>query len=319
MHDSKISVVLPVRNGALYIPYISELISNSCGQSDEIIVLSDGSQDQSLAKLKIWAQQDSRVNLVDTGGIGLVNSLNLGLKLASNEWVARYDVDDKYDVLRLKIQRGLLTDDIAAVFSDYQFRTLRGVTLGRVYSAIHPTETAMSLISGARTPHPAVIFNRRIALAVGGYRTEDFPAEDLSLWMRMSLYGSLISAPHELLKYTLNNKSVTSIQQDNSRQKRRELVSNFVKSNFHGAEYLNNLSETRNKYESDVQGELRYLLHLKDLGTIENILGNDQVRSNAIKRELTKTLMRVNNIPKVTTMFISKALRDAYRQLSRYL
>lgn len=318
MQDSKISVVLPVRNGALYIPYISELISNSCGAFDEIIVLSDGSQDESLAKLKIWAQKDSRVNLVDTGGIGLVNSLNLGLKLASHEWIARYDVDDKYDVSRLRIQRQLLTEDIAAIFSDYQFRTLRGVGLGTVYSAIHPIETAISLISGTRTPHPAVIFNRSAAQAVGGYRTEDFPAEDLSLWMRMSFHGSLISTPQTLLKYTLNNKSVTSTQQNTSRQKRRELVSNFAKSKYQSGEYFDDLSDTRNRYESDIHGDIRYLLHLKDLETMEKFLGND-VRRNKIRSEVTKVLTRIDLFPQVTTLFLSKASRDTYRLFSRYL
>lgn len=88
-----VSVVLPVFNAE---KYISEAVASILAQSFtnfELIVINDGSTDNTLNILKSY-QVDSRVILISRENRGLVESLNEGIDLASGEWVARMDADD---------------------------------------------------------------------------------------------------------------------------------------------------------------------------------------------------------------------------------
>jgi glycosyltransferase involved in cell wall biosynthesis len=315
MQEPKISVVLPIKNGERYLSYLTEVVSRSCADHDEILVISDGSSDGTLPRLRDWARLDNRVNLIETRGIGLVNVLNLGLDIASHPWIARFDVDDRYSIGRLNVQKLLLREAVSAIFTDYQFRTAHGVPLGKIFSAIHPMETAISLVSGARTAHPSVIFNRDKAKYVGGYREIDFPAEDLSLWMRMSTMGDLITVPEFTLQYTLSRASITSTQRTASLQKRNELVKSYVNKNYQKLEVVDLARNSTQNYQSDSNAEIRSLLHLRDLQIMNNLLERAGHENKEIKQEIIKSLTNLQHLPAVSASIFSKIARDLYRKI----
>jgi hypothetical protein len=143
--------------------------------------------------------------------------LRLGVREAKHEWIARYDADDRYSFNRLQEQKLLLNDGVAAVFSDYEFYSIIGKSLGTIPSAVFAPCVSVSLVSGQRTAHSSVIFNKKIAEEVGSYRESDFLAEDLSLWLRMSRLGKLLSVPKTHLRYLIHGKSISA-------NKRREMI-----------------------------------------------------------------------------------------------
>jgi hypothetical protein len=81
--------------------------------------------------------------------------------------------------------------------------------IGILPNAIHKSAVAMSLSRSQRTPHPGVLFNRERVLYVGGYIENDFPAEDLSLWLRLSREGNLVGVPKVLLNYRVSRTSIS--------------------------------------------------------------------------------------------------------------
>ena len=177
---------MAVKNGAPFLENSLTQIKKNISTGDEVIIVNDGSVDSTIKILEKWKRKIENLRILDSRGLGLVYSLNLGIREASNEWIARFDVDDNYSDNRLAEQRTLIENNVAAIFCDYNFFDHSNKSLGFIPTGILPSATALSLISSQRTPHPGVIFSKTAAYAAGLYRSEDFPAEDISLWLRMA-------------------------------------------------------------------------------------------------------------------------------------
>jgi glycosyltransferase involved in cell wall biosynthesis len=210
--ESRVTALMPVKNGALFLKKSLPQLQLSCKATDEILIIDDFSDDNTAEIVKDAARTDQRIRLLSNPNPGIVGALNLGLSEASNQWIARFDVDDDYEVCRLDEQRVWISSNVIGIFSDYDFFSDASSYLGTIPSAIDSDAVAVSLISSQRTAHPSILFNRSSVLEVGGYLQKDFPAEDLSLWLRMSRAGKLISIPKVLLHYRLSAGSVTKRQ-----------------------------------------------------------------------------------------------------------
>jgi glycosyltransferase involved in cell wall biosynthesis len=184
--NDHLSILLPVKNGEKYIQSSLLNLMKSCRVGDEILVVDDYSIDSTSKIVKQMCGEDSRIKLINNRESGIVGALNLGVYESLNSWVARVDVDDKYDLNRFEIQRANLQANTVGIFSDYDFFSESHNFLGTIPSAIDADAVAVSLIYSQRTAHPSILFSKEAVINAGGYRNEDFPAEDLSLWLRMS-------------------------------------------------------------------------------------------------------------------------------------
>lgn len=268
----RISALLPIKNGEKYLEDLIPAIVKMLQVDDELIVVNDGSSDSTKSIIDRHSSQETRIRLIETSGVGLVAALNLGLEAAKNPWIARFDVDDQYDPDRLLIQRELISESVAVIFSDYIFTTFSGMYLGKALSALLPAASILSLITSQRTPHPVALINRDLAVQASGYRSEDYPAEDLGLWLRISEFGDIVSSPNILLKYRLNFSSISRLNRDLQILKKNELIQNW-----HGWSNVLNLSSlelgnTRNFYLAGNGGYQRLLLHYRDLFLVSKII-----------------------------------------------
>jgi hypothetical protein len=162
--------------------------------------------------------------VVNSPGRGLVDALNFGFSIARNEWIARFDVDDIYDGLRLHFQRELIAESVSAIFCDYRFEGAKGEYLGTIRSGIMNQMNIVSLVNNWRTPHPGALINKKRFFAVNGYQNDEYPVEDLGLWLRIKDVGALISTPHELLRYRLNPNSISANNRKIMHYKKSELL-----------------------------------------------------------------------------------------------
>lgn len=92
-----VSIILPVYNAQNHIARCLESICAQTWQNIEVIVLNDGSKDQSLPVCEEYRAKDSRIVLVDKANSGVSDTRNLGLKLASGQYVQFVDSDDYID------------------------------------------------------------------------------------------------------------------------------------------------------------------------------------------------------------------------------
>lgn len=90
----KISVIVPVFNSDRYLKKtISALITQDISEL-EIILVDDGSTDDSLRICHKYAEQDARVKCIHTDNKGAGHARNIGMKYARGDWFAFCDADD---------------------------------------------------------------------------------------------------------------------------------------------------------------------------------------------------------------------------------
>ena len=92
-----ISVVIPTYNRRDKLPACIASVLAQTYRNIEIIILNDGSKDQSLPVCEEFRQKDPRILLVDKANSGVSDTRNLGLKLASGKYVEFVDSDDYLD------------------------------------------------------------------------------------------------------------------------------------------------------------------------------------------------------------------------------
>ena len=88
------TVVVPVYNGRNYIKNTVECILNSEYSNLELLMVDDGSVDESGSICQSYQKKDKRVRYVRTKNLGIVEARNKGLMLATGEYVCFCDQDD---------------------------------------------------------------------------------------------------------------------------------------------------------------------------------------------------------------------------------
>ncbi len=93
MAQSKITILLPVYNGAETLARAIHSIINQTYPDWQLLILEDGSTDNTLAIAKGF--DDTRIQIVNDGQhLGIVKRLNRGVQLCQNQYIARMDADD---------------------------------------------------------------------------------------------------------------------------------------------------------------------------------------------------------------------------------
>lgn len=113
--DIKVSIIIPVYNVA---PYLDACLSSCVDQTFrdiEIIVVNDGSTDESACIIKRYAEKDNRIKVITKENQGLVYARKSGLDAACGEYVFHLDGDDYLEITAIE----KLYDEAIKGGSDY--------------------------------------------------------------------------------------------------------------------------------------------------------------------------------------------------------
>ncbi len=94
MCNPKISIIVPVYNTQEYLPKCLDTLINQTYSNLEIICVNDGSVDDSLALLNEYAEKDERIKVLSQENAGASVARNLGLSVATGDYVSFIDSDD---------------------------------------------------------------------------------------------------------------------------------------------------------------------------------------------------------------------------------
>lgn len=207
-----VTVVLPVRDGAATLEAALQSLDVQTFSDFEVIVVDDGSSDDTARVARRWERRDGRFRLVRTPPGGIVAALQHGLAEVRGTLVARMDADDVCHPARLATQVDLLKrrPDLAGCGTGVRYVPAAGVTVRAAeYTAWLNTMTAWETVAAnifveCPLAHPTIMFRAGALSAVGGYRDRGWP-EDYDLLLRLWRRGHrFVSVPRVLFDW--NNR-----------------------------------------------------------------------------------------------------------------
>jgi len=193
--------------------YLREAIDSILGQTFkdfEFLIINDCSTDGSADIIRSYT--DPRIRLIQNEkNIGLTRSLNKGLKLANAQYIARMDADDISLPSRFERQTEFLQSHPEHVAVGCWILKVDpdGDPIQIEHQAdSHENIEKVFLRGRSGLPHPAAMFRREAARAVGDYSREYECAQDVDLFLRLGERGRLGNVQEVLLKYRQHLDSV---------------------------------------------------------------------------------------------------------------
>lgn len=206
-----VSVVMSVYNGAKFIGKAVESILSQTLRPLELIVVDDGSTDETHEMIASYSAQDSRIKLIRKEHTGLVDSLNTACQLAKGDYVARLDADDIAIKSRLEKQ------------VSYLFRCPKIHLLGGHVDCIDDWGHALFtmkwpsieqglidyMLLDCHISHTAVMFSRHTFSHLGGYRPMFMHAEDYDLFLRFGDNHGIDNLQEVVCQYRLHADQIS--------------------------------------------------------------------------------------------------------------
>jgi glycosyltransferase involved in cell wall biosynthesis len=208
MNDAPyISVIMPVYNSEHTLDQAVTSVLNQSFSDFELILIDDGSTDQSWPLIQLLSQKDCRIKIFKNQiNMGLMQTLNRALPLAKSEVIARLDSDDEMLPRRLEIQYKYMQQnpELAVLGTQYSFM---GRTLKHDIQFNLPTtffDIQKQILIDNPICHSSVMFRKKIILELGGYRSEFKNSEDYDLWLRVSRKYQIENLAESLVRVRLS-------------------------------------------------------------------------------------------------------------------
>ena len=236
-----ISCLMPIYNCA---ETLASAVSSICRQtfkSWELILVDDGSSDDTVKIAEKLAATDPRIRVFGKEHGGIVDTLNFAFKQSRAPFIARMDGDDISHPERFAEQMRYLQahPDIAAVGCKIRVFPKKSITEGMMRyerwlnKACLPEILERDIFVESPLVHPSVLLRRSALEEVGLYEDGRWP-EDYQLWLRMWLKGIKMAKVEKTLFFWRDlPKRLTRVDQRCSHDALRELkVTFFLKAFF---------------------------------------------------------------------------------------
>jgi len=236
-----ISVVIPTFNNGRYILDALQSVFAQSRPPHEIIVVDDGSTDQTADLLRPFSD---RIRYIFQRNQGLAVARNVGLESSSGDYLTFLDGDDLWETDNLEVKMEVLgrSADIGGVFSDFSTFDASGVThargmrhifpffrrTGRELRDIFQEQYAFQkagrqvdvyvgrifdqLFLGNFILPTSMVFHRQRALDIGPFRSHMRTQQDYDYWLRFSRRYRLAYVEGSLVRYRRHQEQLTNFR-----------------------------------------------------------------------------------------------------------
>ncbi|MBA7515277.1 Undecaprenyl-phosphate 4-deoxy-4-formamido-L-arabinose transferase [subsurface metagenome] len=188
----KVSVIIPTYNRAHLIGRAVQSVLNQTYQDFEIIVVDDGSMDDTEEVINEFQEQDKRIRYIRyEKNKGAAAARNTGIKASRGEYIAFQDSDDEWFPEKLNESMRIITGhkDIDFIFSYGKIiknkKIIGDVGKAHWVNNTSKKEVVIKLFMGNFIPTQGVLVKKEKIIKVGGF-DESFPsASDHELWLRL--------------------------------------------------------------------------------------------------------------------------------------
>ena len=186
MADNKLTVLMTVYNGGPYLQTAIESILHQTYRHYQFLIVDDASTDNS--REIVASYHDDRIELICLEeNVGQTAALNIGLRHASQTWIARMDADDYSAPTRFEEQMlALDADESIGILGTHAwtFREYPEVIDGEFITPLGYDEIKRQLLRGSPLIHSSMIAKRTALLEVGAYDDRYPHSADIDLYDR---------------------------------------------------------------------------------------------------------------------------------------
>lgn len=204
-----ISVIMSAYNAEKYLNQAIESILNQTYDNFEFLIYNDGSTDKTAEIINSY--KDQRIIIVNQENIGLTKTLNLALKKATGEYIARMDADDisEPDRFQKQIDFFLKNPEISLCGGQAKMIDEAGQFSSNYQVPLSDKEIKKMILKHNPFIHSAIMFKKSILNTTKGYDESFRFAQDYELWTRVLEKFKTANLPDCLLKYRVHKKNIT--------------------------------------------------------------------------------------------------------------
>jgi len=212
-HKPLVSVVIPSYNHSKYIKEAILSILNQTYENIELIVIDDGSSDDSVKIIQKLANQYN-FKFIHRENRGLLGTLNEGLSLSSGYYFAEIASDDIWLPEKIAQQVKAMKSDINLKISFHEVEEINqnGIVTGKVKytNRENPIYDFENVLMYADLPPASIFMRKEELIEVGGYN-DDLQVEDLYIWLKILRNGGYAKVINKTVsKYRIHDNNTHS-------------------------------------------------------------------------------------------------------------
>ena len=212
MAQKKISVIIPNYNYARYLDQAIESVLVQSYENIELIVVNNGSTDNSLEVLEKY---EDKIRLINQPNLGQSGARNSGLSLSSGEFIAFLDADDFWEPNKLEMQISIMNDDTQLVYcgitpfkepGNEKLQSVLPKYKGSCTNFFIDLPGASIVLSGEST----ALFSRELLEEVGIFDTELNSTAGWDFFRRCSRLTKFDFVSESLVNYRLHSSNMSN-------------------------------------------------------------------------------------------------------------
>ena len=214
MNSSKnpgVTVLIPTYNRARFLPKAIDSVFEQTYSNFEIIVVDDGSTDETTDLLSKY--KDKRLRILKTQNQGVSKARNLGISQSNSQSIAFLDSDDFWYPNKLEVQLELISDNVGLVYCSYILESRLGKIpmqarfSGLVENEFYRNPTVAIVGAGMST----AVIKKSVLLEINGFDVSvPPPSEDYDLFWRISKITEFKYVSEPLAQILIHENNVSS-------------------------------------------------------------------------------------------------------------
>ncbi len=227
-----VSVIIPAYNAQLYIEQCIASVLAQTMDDFECIVLDDGSQDETLARLKTFS--DPRLRIMESSeNEGYSHRLRQGVAVACGQFIARLDADDRChpDRFMQQVERFQEQSELVLLGTGCRLIDGAGQPVGEIRHPVTDRHLRWKLLLDNPFQHPSVMMRKAAMDSAGlNFDVTYEPAEDYALWSALARVGKIGNLPDLLIDYRVHEGQVSQSRRERQLENHDRVVAQNLSS-----------------------------------------------------------------------------------------
>ena len=210
-----ISVVIPAYNAAAFLPEVIQSVIDQSYSEWELLVIDDGSTDNTATLVNQYSESDGRVRLISKENGGVSVARNLGAQLAKGELIAFLDSDDLWlkDKLSVHVDYMKSHPQVGVSFSRVELIESDGSTTNKLTDNIVDTLKPQDLFySNPTVTTSNLVIRKSVFQELDGFDASMQYNEDIDLLFRLAIqnHWKIDGIDQVLVQYRLHSSGLSS-------------------------------------------------------------------------------------------------------------